>query len=189
MPGDALLVVDLQNDFLPGGALGIAGGDALLPVLRHYCDRFVTRRLPIVFSRDWHPPHHCSFVEQGGPWPVHCIAGTTGSLASEDFPIPQTARIIQKATSPDKDVYSAFEDTPLHELLQQHHVDRIFIGGLATDYCVLSTVRDARTLGYEVCLLLDGIAAVNRQPGDGQRAIDEMVRIGAIPIRLEQLVL
>lgn len=186
-PGDALLVVDLQNDFLPGGALGIAGGDALLPVLRDYCDRFTARNLPIVFSRDWHPPRHCSFVEQGGPWPVHCVAATPGSLAPKQFPIPSTVELIYKATKPEKDVYSVFEDTSLHELLQRHHVRRLFIGGLATDYCVLYSVRDARGLGYDVCLLLDGIAAVNRQPGDGQRAIDEMILIGAIPVRLESL--
>ena len=186
-PGDALLVVDLQNDFLPGGALGIAGGDALLPVLRHYCDRFAARNLPIIFSRDWHPPRHCSFVEQGGPWPVHCVAATPGSLAPMQFPIPSTVELIYKATKPEKDVYSVFEDTSLHGLLQRHHVRRLFIGGLATDYCVLYSVRDARGLGYDVCLLLDGIAAVNRQPGDGQRAIDEMILIGAIPVRLESL--
>lgn len=186
-PGDALLVVDLQNDFLPGGALGIAGGDALLPVLRRYCECFVRHRLPIVFSRDWHPPRHCSFREQGGPWPVHCVAHTPGSLAPKQFPIPSTVETIYKATKPDKDVYSVFEDTLLHELLQRNHVRRIFIGGLATDYCVLYSIRDARRLGYEACLLLDGIAAINRQPGDGQRAIDEMLRIGAVPIRLEQL--
>jgi nicotinamidase/pyrazinamidase len=186
-PGDALLVVDLQNDFLPGGALGIAGGDILLPVLRRYCDCFVTRRLPIIFSRDWHPPSHCSFREQGGPWPMHCVADTPGSLAPTQFSIPSTVDMIYKATKQDKEVYSVFEDTPLHELLQRNHVRRLFIGGLATDYCVLYSVRDARRLGYEACLLLDGIAAVNRQPGDGQRAIDEMLRLGAVPIRLEQL--
>jgi len=186
-PGDALLVVDLQNDFLPGGALGIAGGDALLPMLRHYCNRFAAHRLPIIFSRDWHPPRHCSFVEQGGPWPVHCVADTPGSLAPAQFPIPSNVELISKATNPEKDVYSVFEDTPLHDLLQRTHVRRLFIGGLATDYCVLYSVRDARGLGYDVCLLLDGIAAVNRQPGDGQRAIDEMIRIGAIPVRLESL--
>lgn len=186
-PGDALLVVDLQNDFLPGGALGIAGGDVLLPVLRRYCECFVRHRLPIVFSRDWHPPRHCSFSEQGGPWPVHCVADTSGSLAPTQFQIPSTVEMIYKATTPDKDVYSVFEDTPLHDLLQRDHVRRLFIGGLATDYCVLCSVRDARRLGYEACLLIDGIAAVNRQPGDGQRAIDEMLRIGAVPIRLEQL--
>lgn len=186
-PGDALLIVDLQNDFLPGGALGIAGGGVLLPVLRRYCDCFVRCRLPIVFSRDWHPPRHCSFREQGGPWPVHCVADTPGSLAPKQFQIPSTVEMIYKATTPDKDVYSAFEDTPLHELLQRNHVRRLFIGGLATDYCVIYSVRDARRLGYEVCLLLDGIAAVNRQPGDSERAVNEMVRIGAIPVRLERL--
>lgn len=184
---DALLVVDLQADFLPGGALGVAGGDTLLPVLQSYCTRFLSKHLPIFCSRDWHPPHHCSFLEQGGPWPVHCVAGTPGSLPPTSFAMPATAQIIRKATATNKDVYSAFEDTPLHHLLQRHHVRRIFVGGLATDYCVLRSVKDARALGYGVCLLLDGIAAVNREPGDGQRAIDEMIRLGATPISLEGL--
>jgi nicotinamidase/pyrazinamidase len=186
-PGDALLVADVQNDFLPGGALGVRGGDQIVPVLLEYIARFDARGLPVFLSRDWHPPHHCSFREQGGPWPVHCVAGSPGSLPPPAFQAPPSAAIIHKATAPNKEAYSAFQDTRLDEQLRAARVRRLFIGGLATDYCVLNTVRDARGLGYEVCLLMDGIRAVNVQPDDGRKAEEEMVRLGAVPVRLENL--
>jgi nicotinamidase/pyrazinamidase len=186
-PGDALLVADVQNDFLPGGALGIQGGDQIVPVLLDYLARFDARGLPIFLSRDWHPPHHCSFREQGGPWPVHCVAGSPGSLPPPDFQAPPSAVIIHKATNSRKEAYSAFQDTKLDGQLKAARVRRLFIGGLATDYCVLNTVKDARKLGYDVCLLLDGIRAVNVNPDDGRQAEEEMVRLGAVPVRLEHL--
>jgi len=185
--GDALLIVDVQNDFLPGRALGVNGGDEILPVLRGYMDRFRSRGLPIFLSQDWHPPNHCSFREQGGPWPIHCVAGSVGALPPPSFLIPAQATIIQKATLPDKDAYSAFQSTPLHEHLQTAGIGRLFIGGLATDYCVLHTVKDARVLGYHVCLLTDAIKAVNVSWEDGRKAEETMIRLGAIPTRLEGL--
>lgn len=186
-PGDALLIADVQNDFLPGGALGVQGGDQIVPVLLEYIARFQTRGLPIFLSRDWHPPRHCSFHEQGGPWPVHCIAGSPGSLPPASFQAPATATIIRKATAEDKEAYSAFQDTPLDGHLRAARVKRLFIGGLATDYCVLNTVKDARRLGYEVCLLTDGIRAVNVRPEDGAQAEAEMRRLGARPARVGDL--
>ena len=186
--GDALLIVDVQNDFLPGGAFAVKGGDEILPVLHGYIDLFHWHGLPIFLSQDWHPPNHCSFREQGGPWPIHCVAGSTGALSPPSFPIPETATIIQKATVPDHDVYSAFQDTPLHEHLQAAGIRKLFIGGLATDYCVLNTVRDARVLGYHVCLLTDAIKAVNAAEEDGRKAEEAMIRLGAIPTRLEYCV-
>jgi len=186
-PGDALIIADIQNDFLPGGALGIAGGDRIIPALQTYITRFQSHNLPIVLTRDWHPVNHCSFREQGGPWPVHCIAGSPGSLPPSNFSAPPTAVIVQKATAPEKEAYSAFQDTTLHEQLRAQGVRRVFVGGLATDYCVLNTVKDALALGYDVCLLLDGIQAVNRHSDDGRKAIDEMIRLGAVPVRLENL--
>jgi len=185
--GDALLVADVQNDFLPGGALGVQGGDRIVPVLLDYITRFDARGLPIFLSRDWHPPHHCSFREQGGPWPVHCVAGSPGSMPPPAFRTHPSAVVIHKATDPHKEAYSAFQGTRLDEQLKAARVRRLFIGGLATDYCVLNTVKDARRLGYEVCLLLDGIRAVNVKPDDGRKAEEEMVRLGAVPVRLENL--
>lgn len=183
--GDALLLADIQNDFLPGGALGVTGGDEILPVLRGYMDRFRSRGLPIFISQDWHPPDHCSFREQGGPWPIHCVAGSAGALPPPSFSIPEQATIIHKATFQATEAYSAFQDTPLHKQLQAAGITRLFIGGLATDYCVLHTVTDARRLGYHVCLLTDAIKAVNLAWDDGRKAEEAMIRLGAIPTRLE----
>jgi nicotinamidase/pyrazinamidase len=182
---DALLVADVQKDFLPGGALGIRGGDDIVPVLLKYIDRFHSKGLPIFLTRDWHPPNHCSFRAEGGPWPPHCIAGSPGSLPPPTFETPLSAVIIYKAIDADREAYSAFQDTALGRHLKAIGVQRLFIGGLATDYCVLNTVKDARAAGYEVRLLIDGIKAVNLQPDDGQKAEQEMIRLGALPVRLE----
>lgn len=184
---DALLIADVQNDFLPGGALGIRGGDEILPVLLTYIQRFQAKGLPIFLSRDWHPSNHCSFHSQGGPWPEHCVAGSPGSLPPPSFEAPSSAVLIYKAIDANEEAYSAFEHTPLHRHLQALGVRRLFIGGLATDYCVLNTVKDARALGYEVCLLMDGIRAVNLLPEDGRQAETHMIQLGAVPVRLEAL--
>ncbi len=186
-PGDALVIADIQNDFLPGGALGVQGGDEIVPIVEQYLARFEAQGLPIFLTRDWHPPDHCSFREQGGPWPVHCVAGTPGSLPPAGFRAPPVAVIIYKAIDRAGEAYSAFHETPLHRHLQALGVRRVFIGGLATDYCVLNSVKDARALGYDVFLLTDAIRAVNVGPDDGPDAEAEMVRLGAIPIRLEHL--
>lgn len=184
-PHDALLIADIQNDFLPGGTLGIRGSDEILPVLENYIRRFHARGFPIFLSRDWHPSDHCSFVSQGGVWPVHCVAGSPGSFPPSSFPIPDSAVIIYKATDRNQEAYSAFQTTSLHRQLRDLSVRRLFVGGLATDYCVLHSVKDARTKGYDVCLLMDGIKAVNRRPDDGRRAEEEMIGLGAAPVRLE----
>lgn len=184
---DALLVADIQNDFLPGGALGIGGGDTIIPILLNYIRRFHTRQLPIFLARDWHPPNHCSFRDQGGRWPAHCIAGTPGSLPPPTFETPASAVIVYKAIDPDQEAYSAFQHTALNRHLRALGIGRLFIGGLATDYCVLNTVKDAVALGYDVYLLMDGIKAVNVRPDDGRLAEQEMIRLGAAPVQLETL--
>lgn len=184
---DALVIADIQNDFLPGGALGISGGDEIIPVLLTYIRRFHLKGLPIFLTRDWHPSDHCSFRDRGGIWPVHCVAGSPGSLPPPVFETPSSAVIVYKAIDAGREAYSAFEGTSLHRHLQAIGVQRLFIGGLATDYCVLNTVKDARTLGYDVCLLMDGIKAVNVRPDDGRDAEQEMIRLGALPIRLEAI--
>lgn len=184
---DALLIADIQNDFLPGGALGITGAHGIIPTLQTYMQRFRARSLPIFLTRDWHPPKHCSFREQGGPWPVHCVAGSPGSLPPPGFEAPLSAVMIYKAIDAGEEAYSAFQNTPLHRHLQAIGVRRLFIGGMATDYCVLNSVKDARSLGYDVCLLMDAIKAVNLQPQDGRRAEEEMICLGAVPVYLENL--
>jgi nicotinamidase/pyrazinamidase len=184
---DALLIVDIQNDFLPGGALGISDGDKIIPILVNYVRCFEAHGFPIFLTRDWHPPDHCSFRPQGGPWPIHCVAGSPGALPPSSFVMPSSVMIIYKAIDQDQEAYSAFQGTALDRHLRALHMQRLFIGGLATDYCVLNSVKDARALGYEVRLLMDGIKAVNLQPDDGRRAEEEMVRLGATPVRWEML--
>lgn len=186
-PGDALIVVDVQNDFLPGGSLAVPDGDGVVAPLNTLIETFEARGLPIFATRDWHPQNHCSFHARGGPWPPHCIAETPGAQFAAGLRLPASAIIVSKATTPDKDAYSGFGDTELDVLLRKADVQRLFIGGLATDYCVLNTVRDALSLGYEVMLVSDAVRAVDVEPGDGERAIDEMRELGAIPVESDQV--
>ena len=188
-PGDALIVVDAQNDFLPGGSLAVPAGDEVVPVLNRYLGAFHAKGLPIFATRDWHPVNHCSFKAQGGPLPPHCVADTAGAAFAPGLKLPPETTTISKATPPDKDAYSGFEGTDLEARLRAQGVRRLFIGGLATDYCVLNTVRDALKLGYEVFLLADAIRAVDVQPGDGQRAEQEMLSLGAQRITPEGIAL
>ncbi|WP_428276403.1 nicotinamidase [Candidatus Palauibacter sp.] len=178
--GDALLVVDVQRDFLPGGALAVAEGDAVIPPLNEAIRAFSEAGLPIFVTRDWHPPDHCSFVQQGGLWPLHCVAGTTGAAFPKSLRLPASPLVISKATDPASEAYSAFAGTDLAELLSDRRVRRVFVGGLATDYCVLRTVLDARAVGLDVVVLDDAVRAVGVESGDGARAIGRMRAAGAI---------
>ncbi len=174
----ALLIVDLQNDFLPGGALGVADGNQATLACRRYLDTFIARVRPVFLSRDWHPADHCSFQKQGGPWPDHCVAGTPGAQFAAALNIPDSATIISKGTTKDKDAYSAFDGTDLDIQLKKSNITHLYIGGLATDYCVCASTLDACRLNYQVTLLTDAIAAVNVRPDDGARAIREMQNAG-----------
>ena len=185
--GDALIVVDMQNDFLPGGSLAVAGGNEIIPQLNRYLAYFAAHQLPVFATRDWHPVSHCSFQSQGGPWPPHCIAGSDGAAFHPGLKLPANAHIISKATSPETDAYSGFTATQLNELLQSLHIQRVFIGGIATEYCVLNTAKDALRLQYITLILEDAMRAINQQPGDGQRALEEMIRLGARPVHYEDL--
>lgn len=186
-PGDALIVVDVQRDFLPGGALGVPSGDLVIEPLNRAIAAFLRAGLPVFFSRDWHPADHCSFRAQGGPWPPHCVAGTRGATFAAALTVPRDAAVVSKADNPQRDAYSAFEDTDLTAQLEASGVRRVFVGGLATDYCVKATVLDARRLGFDVEVLEDAVRAVDVQPGDGERALAEMRREGADLIRSADL--
>lgn len=186
-PGDALIVVDVQNDFLPGGSLPVPDGDAVVPVLNRYIAHFTEGGFPIYASRDWHPSDHCSFEAHGGVWPVHCVADTAGASLAPDLELPDTAVIVDKATSKEEDVYSAFEGTTLTDDIRRSQSNRLFIGGLATDYCVLNTVRDAAALGFQILVLRDAIRAVEVREGDGAQAEAEMRRLGAEMITLDDI--
>jgi len=167
-------MVDVQNDFLPGGRLAVSEGDAVIPILNRYVDYFLNQGLPILATRDWHPANHCSFKNQGGLWPAHCVAQTPGADFPDTLNLPESAQIISKATHTDQDAYSGFQGTDLDSRLKNQRIRRLFIGGLATDYCVLNTVKDAVKLGYTVYLLLDAVRAVNLSPDDGKKALQEM---------------
>lgn len=176
---DALVVVDVQNDFLPGGALAVPHGDEVLGPLNEALAAFERAGRPIYATRDWHPANHCSFKAQGGPWPPHCIAGSPGASFASGLKLPASASVISKATEPNADAYSGFAGTGLAARLAAAGVRRVFVGGLATDYCVLNTVLDARGAGLEVRVLVDAVRAVEVNAGDGARALERMAAAGA----------
>ncbi len=185
--GDALIVADVQNDFLPGGSLAVPLGDEIIPLLNRYIERFHAHGLPIFATRDWHPPDHCSFLQQGGQWPPHCIAATPGAAFPAALKLPSDTRIISKATSREQDAYSGFAGTQLNALLQACNVRRLFIGGVATEYCVRNTVQDALRHHYKVFILVDAVRALNLQADDGPHALEEMAHLGAVPLHFEAL--
>ena len=175
----ALLIVDVQNDFLPGGRLAVPAGDTVIAPLNRAIGHFRTRGLPVVATRDWHPPDHCSFSEQGGPWPPHCVQNTPGAAFADALQLPDDALIVSKADRRERDAYSGFQDTGLAGRLRELGARTLVVGGLATDYCVLNTVRDALKEGFRVWVLEDAIRAVDITPGDGARAIESMREAGA----------
>ena len=176
---DALLITDIQKDFLPGGALPIENADEIIPVLNDYIRFFDNAKAHILASRDWHPKNHTSFKIQGGPWPPHCVQETLGAKFSADLKLPPQTIVISKATNPEREAYSAFDGTSLEHELRTCGVKRLFIGGLATDYCVVNTIVDARKLGFETVVLMDATLGINVEPGDVDRAIETMLENGA----------
>lgn len=185
---DALLVVDMQNDFLAGGSLAVAGADAIIPIVNSYIRLFTAAWLPVFASRDYHPADHVSFYEQGGPWPPHCIAGTRGAEFHPDVRLPNNVTIVSKGTAVDKEAYSALDGTPLPRLLRDLAITRVFICGLTTDYCVLASTRDLLLAGYRVFVLADAIKAVNVHPADGEAAMKELIEMGATEIHQDNLI-
>ena len=182
-PLDLLLIVDPQVDFCPGGALAVPGGDSIFPAVNR-----LALELPLVAaSRDWHPSDHVSFTAQGGPWPVHCQAGTSGARFHPALNLARIRRVFSKGTDSTREAYSAFDGTDLAEWLRKQGVHRMLVAGLATDYCVRATVLDAIREGFEVTVLEDGVGAVNVTPGDGDRALAEMRAAGATISRAEDL--
>ena len=181
-PHDALLVVDPQIDFFPGGALPVAGGDAILPIVNRAVRVFSEAGLPIFVTRDWHPGDHCSFTAQGGPWPEHCVKGTAGAELHPDLELPPIFSVVQKATTSDREAYSDFEGTGLDDVLRTQGVERVVVCGLALEYCVRAACLDAVKAGLGAVLLVDGTRPVEVQPGDGDRTLAEL-RAGGVEIR------
>jgi nicotinamidase/pyrazinamidase len=174
----ALLVVDVQNDFCPGGSLAVAHGDEVVPPLNKLIKEFLEHGEPVFKSRDWHPEKTKHFAAFGGTWPVHCVQNTRGAEFHPDLIDDIHIRTISKGLG-DEDSYSAFDGTDLALQLHRLGVEEVWVGGLATDYCVKNTVLDGLKEGFRVKALADAMRAVEVQPGDGERAIAEMRDAGA----------
>lgn len=191
MQNAALLLIDVQNDFCPGGSLAVRAGDEIVPVLNRYIEHFRAAGRPIFASRDWHPEKTSHFQAWGGVWPPHCIQGTRGAAFHAALDLAG-AHIISKGMDPSTDSYSAFQGTdehgrPLAALLRELGVSTVYVGGLATDYCVKASLLDASREQFATKLLLDGCRGVELQAGDAARAIEEMVRAGAEALTVERL--
>jgi nicotinamidase/pyrazinamidase len=176
----ALILVDIQNDFCPGGALAVKDGDTIVPTVNRLTPEFQL----VISTQDWHPANHISFKERGGPWPPHCVQGTQGAELHPDLKTGEIAHYFRKASSPDKDDYSEFagrddKERTLDEVLSAHGVRKLYVVGLATDYCVLETVLDGLKNGYEVYAVTDAMRAVNVNPSDGESALRKMAAGGA----------
>ena len=174
----ALIVVDVQNDFCPGGSLAVERGDEVVAPLNRLIREFLERGEPVFKSRDWHPAVTKHFAAYGGTWPVHCVQNTRGAEFHPELLEDPRIQIISKGTG-DEDSYSAFDGTNLADLLRERGVTEVFVGGLATDYCVKNTVLDALREGFKVKALTEAMRAVNLQPGDDARALEEMRAAGA----------
>jgi nicotinamidase/pyrazinamidase len=182
-PDDALIVVDVQHDFLPGGALAVAGGDRIFGPIDALAPRF--RR--VYATRDWHPLDHSSYAQHGGPWPVHCVAGTRGAAFDERLDLKKVDVVIDKGIDRETDGYSGFAATQLASDLRIHGVHRVFVCGLATDYCVKATALEARAAGFATVVVADASAAVNVQPEDEERAIEELRAAGIHVVHSEDI--
>jgi nicotinamidase/pyrazinamidase len=175
----ALIVVDVQRDFCPGGALAVKDGDEVVPRINNVIDAFGRQRLPVFFTRDWHPRNHISFKKQGGPWPPHCVQGTPGAEFHPSLKVPLDVVIISKGNDPAREAYSGFQGTDLESRLKSLGVREVFVAGLATDYCVKESASDARRAGFEVTIIEDCVRPVNVRPGDGAQALAAMRKEGA----------
>lgn len=185
--GDALIVVDMQNDFFEHGALPVPGAKPIVPRVNRYLRLFAERQLPVFATRCWHPPGHCSFKDQGGPWPQHCVAGTTGAEFHPELKLPPGCPVVSKGILVDRDAYSAFQGTELDPWLRERSVRRVFVAGLATDYCVKHTALDVIEHQLPAFVLVDAVAAVNVAPGDGDRALEQLRHAGVVLVDIESV--
>ncbi|MGD0319052.1 MAG: isochorismatase family protein [Nitrososphaerales archaeon] len=175
----ALLVVDVQRDFCPGGAVAVKEGGVVVPRLNMVIGAFTRASLPIFFTRDWHPPNHMSFMGQGGTWPPHCVKETPGAEFHPKLRVPQGAVVVSKGTEADREAYSGFQGTDLEKRIKATKAREVFLGGLATDYCVKETALDALDAGLKVKVLEDCIRGVNLRENDSGLALREVVARGA----------
>ncbi len=189
----ALLIIDVQNDFCPGGALAVPEGDRVVPVINRCIEVFSAQRRPVIASRDWHPEKTSHFSQFGGAWPPHCVQGTEGAKFHPAIQLPARAIIVSKGMEHDRDDYSAFNATDptgtgLGQLLDDLEVEHLYVAGLATDYCVRESVLEALRLGFGVTVIGDAVRGVDLSPGDSDRAMDEMVMAGAVVAASEAII-
>lgn len=168
-PGDALLIIDVQKDFCPGGALPVEGGDTIVPVINRWIAAAEAKDVPVYASRDWHPIGHISFKEQGGPWPPHCIQESDGAKFHPDLALPDSTVIVTKGVRFDQDQNSAFDQTGLGDQLRRDGIRRLLVCGLAEDVCVLATVLDGRRAGFEVALIQNATRPISSESGEDAR--------------------
>lgn len=171
----ALLIIDFQNDFTPGGALAVAGGDEIAVPVQRLAEQLEV----VVATRDWHPPDHASFETEGGPWPVHCVQGTRGAEFHPAMDDLDVDAVVDVGREREDEGYSGFEKSDLAEILRERKVEEVFVCGLATDYCVRASAIDACREGFDVTVVADAIRAVDVNPGDGERALDDVRAAGA----------
>jgi nicotinamidase/pyrazinamidase len=176
---EALIIVDVQHDFCPGGALPVPDGDAVVEPINQLAEQASF----VVATRDWHPRDHLSFKDQGGPWPVHCVRDTRGAQLHSKLDSSQIDEIVDAGREPEHEGYSGFEHTELERVLHDNHIDTVHVAGLALDYCVKETALDARRAGFEVVLHLDATRAINVEEGDDDRALDELRAAGVKVVR------
>jgi nicotinamidase/pyrazinamidase len=180
---DALIIVDVQNDFCPGGALAVPSGHEVIPVV----NRLLQHQWLSVATMDWHPADHCSFAPHGGPWPPHCVQDSAGAQLHPELNAQQIEVVLTKGSHPDEEAYSGFHGTQLAKILREKGVNRVVVCGLATDYCVRATALDALQEGFEVVVLADAVRGVDVHPGDSQRALEDLRRAGARVVRSTDL--
>lgn len=179
----ALVIVDVQNDFVPGGALAVPEGDAVIEPLNRLARAYET----VFATRDWHPPDHHSFEAQGGPWPVHCVQDTEGAELHPDLDRSQIDDVVDKGDRPDVEGYSAFDGTDFEHRLRERGIDSLALGGLAENICVRFTALEARKLGFDVKLVEDATRGIDVEAGDIDRALEEMRAEGVVVVRSEDL--
>jgi len=179
-PTDALIVVDVQNDFCPGGALAVPAGDEVVPELNRWLHAAQQGGAGVFATRDWHPSDHTSFTDQGGPWPPHCVQNTPGAEFHTDLELPMGVPVISKGVEAADDSYSNFAKTDLDARLRAGGATRLWIGGLALDYCVLWTALEAVRLGYEVHLIAAASRSIATSPEDVQKTIAQLRDAGVI---------
>ena len=181
----ALLVIDVQNDFLEGQALGARDTSHLIPGINRVVKECSRLRVPTFFTRDWHPANHSSFRSEGGIWPSHCVQNTHGAKFADGLSLPDGSIIITKGQAVNDDGYSMFEDTSLQEHLERLKIKNIAVCGIATEYCVLESVKDAAARNFKVTLLIDLVCSIEASPGDAFAAIDRMRSAGAVLMKSE----